>query len=141
MKSRRTYYHQQIAIAKNWAMRKVAGFDDSHHRDILLEFGATEKDGRLSATTLTDHGCRAVLAHYGRMGFGRSRPSMNPQQVLILSLWGQLGDAQKVEQASRPALMAWLSRQLGKDIRRLEDITPRECSNIIEQLKAWLERA
>lgn len=53
------WYYQQLAMAKN-----KLGLDEETYRDLLKNYGAKLKDGRISATTMSIKQLQAV---YGRL--------------------------------------------------------------------------
>lgn len=140
------HYHQLVGIAKGWAMQHLTGWCDEIHRDLLTRHGATVKDGRVSASTMTTQQLNAVLDDYARCGwprrrgFGKTDIHVTPQVRMIASLWGQLGQAGKVDSATRPAMLAYCSRMLDIPVGNLDDLTNKQRSHIIECLKNWLER-
>ena len=137
--SNRNYLMARIAICKNWAIAEQAFFNDEAHRDILQRYGAIQVNGKFSATTLTTTQARAVIAHYEAMGAPKHKRKMAdgtpPQVVTILHLWGRLGDNGKVY-ANRHTLMQWLHKHVGQ-CHNIEDLTTKQRSQAIEQLKAW----
>ena len=140
------HYRQLVGIAKSWAMQHLPGWCDEIHRDMLARHGATVKDSRVSASTMTTQQLNAVLDDYvrrgwpRRRGFGKIDIHVTPQVRMIVSLWGTLGQAGKVDRATRPAMLAYCSRMLGEPVKNLDDMTNKQRSYIIECLKNWLER-
>ena len=70
--------YQLIAIAKN-----SLGVDEDTHRDILADFGARQKQGRVSATTMTLAGLQAVLSHYESKGFVNTASQFSPRKKTV----------------------------------------------------------
>ncbi len=140
------HYRQLVGIAKGWALKHLPGWCDDIHRDLLARHGATSKDGHISASTMTQAQLRAVLDDYERRGwprrkgFGRTQIRVTPQIRMIASLWGQLGQAGKLDNASRPAMLAYCSRMLDIPVGNLDDLNNKQRSHIIECLKNWLDR-
>lgn len=140
------HYRQLVGIAKSWAMKHLPSWCDSIHRDLLARHGATLLKGQYSALTMTQHQLRAVLDDYERRGwprrkgFGRNQIRITPQVRMIASLWGRLGQAGKLERASRSAMLAYCSRMLDAPVKNLDDLTDKQRSHLIECLKNWLER-
>ena len=140
---------QLIGIAKGWAVKNLPSFTDDNHRDLLARHGAQAKDGRFSASTLDLAACEAVLKDYERRGWQRERMAFgkgkNAKPITesirhIVRLWGRLGQAGKVTAATRPALLAFCARQLGREIKELDNLAPDEQQRLIEALKGWLKR-
>lgn len=144
------HYRQLVGIAKTWAEKKLPGWDDDVHRALLARHGATEKNGRISASTLNLPQLSAVLDDYAQRGWprqkqyapkGDNRPKVvSPQIGMIVKLWGKLGQAGKVKTATRPALLAFCARQTAKNVPDLDSLTTEEGQAIIEALKAWMAR-
>ena len=143
------HYRQLIGIAKGWALVHLTGWSDEAHRDLLQRHGAKVKDGRISATTLSQSALNAVLQDYERRGwkrerfaFGKGKTAKPISEAIrhIVRLWGRLGQAGKVQAATRPALLAFCARQLGREIANLDALSTQEQQMIIESLKAWLKR-
>lgn len=143
------HYRQLVGIAKGWAMKSLPGWSDESHRDLLQRHGAVLLDGKLSASTLNVPQLDAVLCDYERRGWARNRRVFNgggkaqkvPEQIAhLVRLWGKLGRAGKVEKATRPALLAFCARQVGRDVPNLDALSVAETQKIIEAMKGWLAR-
>ena len=145
------HYLQLVGIAKGWAMKNLPGWCDETHRDLLARHGATAIDGRVSASTLTVRQLGAVLDDYQRRGWPRSKKVFGkgkatakpvpPRIAHLVRLWGKLGQAGKVASATRPALLAFCARQVGREVLDLDSLSVAECQAITEALKGWLARA
>lgn len=141
------HLHQLVGIAKGWAGKNLPGWDDDLHRDLLTRHGAKIADGRISASTMTVPQLNAALEDYERRGWPRSRnvfakggKTVPPRIAQIVRLWGKLGQAGKVDNATRPALLAFCGRQLKRDISDLDSLSIKECQLVTESLKGWLGR-
>jgi hypothetical protein len=148
------HYLQQVGIAKSWAEKHLPGWDDDMHRMLLVRHGAIEQNGRVSAKTLNMPQLSNVLADYALRGWQRrkthqstanngasSRPKVvSPQIGHIVKLWGKLGQAGKVNNATRQALLAFCARQTAHNVPDLDSLTTEEGQAIIEALKAWMAR-
>ncbi|MRD73303.1 regulatory protein GemA [Rhodocyclus tenuis] len=146
-----THHRQLVGIAKGWALKNLPGWCDETHRDLLARHGATVADGRVSASTMTVPQLAAVLDDYQRRGWPRAKKvfahgtaqakSVPARISHMVRLWGRLGQAGKVEKATRPALLGFCARQLGREVADLDSLTVPECQSITEALKGWLGRA
>lgn len=145
------HYRQLVGIAKTWAEKHLPDWDDDIHRDLLQRHGATEIDGRISASSLNVPQLSAVLDDYAGRGWPRrktysgpsvsSRPKVvSPQIGLIVKLWGKLGRAGKIKNAGRPALLKFCARQTAHNVPDLDSLTDEERQAIIEAIKAWMAR-
>ncbi|BCB28425.1 hypothetical protein SKTS_33110 [Sulfurimicrobium lacus] len=153
------HYLQLVGIAKGWATKNLPGWCDETHRDLLSRHGATMTDGRVSASTLNAQQLRAALDDYERRGWPRRNgfnPSpaggrgagvrenakpVPPRIAHLVRLWGKLGEAGKVDKATRPALLAFCARQVDREVSDLDGLSIAECQAITEALKGWLRRA
>ncbi|MBD9362917.1 regulatory protein GemA [Methylomonas fluvii] len=144
------HYLQQVGIAKRWAEKTLPGWDDDMHRIVLQRHGAIEVEGRVSAKSLNVPQLASVLDDYTARGWTRrktyqpstsSRPMVvSPQISMIVKLWGKLGHAGRVNNASRQALLAFCARQTAHNVPDLDSLTDAERQAIIEALKAWMAR-
>ena len=145
-----THHRQLVGIAKGWALKNLPGWCDETHRDLLARHGATMVDGRVSASTLTVPQLGAVLDDYQRRGWPRTKKVFGqgkavakpvpPRIAHLVRLWGKLGQAGKVAKATRPALLAFCARQVGREVPDLDSLDVAECQSITEALKGWLGR-
>lgn len=143
------HYRQLVGIANGWASKNVPGWSDDSHRDLLQRHGAVEIEGRISASSLNVPQLDAVLCDYERRGWSRTKRVFKndagakkvPERIgHMVKLWGKLGTAGKVDNATRPALLAFCARQTAHDVPDLDSLTVDECQKIIEAMKAWLVR-
>ncbi|MDP2202279.1 MAG: regulatory protein GemA [Methylicorpusculum sp.] len=144
------HYRQLVGIAKGWACKHLPGWTDELHRDLLARHGGDRGDGRPSANNLNLPQLSAVLDDYTARGWPRRKTytpkgaylakTVSPQISHIVKLWGKLGQAGKVNNAGRPALLAFCARQTGKHVPDLDSLTTEEGQAIIEALKAWMAR-
>lgn len=150
------HYRQLVGIAKGWAMNNLPGWSEETHRDLLQRHGAVEIDGRISASSMNVPQLGAALDDYERRGWPRNKRVFNggpstgsgpaekrkvPERIgFMVRLWGKLGAAGKVENASRQALLAFCARQVGRDVPNLDALTVAECQSITEAMKGWLAR-
>lgn len=144
------HYLQLIAIAKGWAIKNLAGWCDETHRDLLARHGACEIDGRISASSMSMPQLAAALEDYEKRGWPRVRKfsqdkttkakAVPPRIAMLVKLWGKLGQAGKVQNASRQALLAFCARQMARNVPDLDSLSVPECQAITEALKAWFAR-
>lgn len=151
MSDLRTHHLQLVGIAKGWAMKNLPGWSDDAHRDLLARHGATMVEGRVSASTMTVPQLGAVLDDYQHRGWPRSKRVFSngkagaskpvpPRIAYMVGLWGKLGQAGKVENTTRAALLAFCARQVGHDVANLDSLSVAECQSVTEALKGWLTR-
>lgn len=143
------HHLQLVGIAKGWAMKNLVGWSDDCHRDLLGTFGGKTVEGKVSASTMTVPQLGTVLDAYERRGWPRQKKvfgkgaaakKVPPQIAHLVRLWGRLGAAGKVGNASRPALLVWCARQVNREVRDLDSLDVNEGKKLIEALKGWLGR-
>src|ERR1017187_3726486 len=133
------HHLQLVGIAKGWAMKSLPGWSDDSHRDLLARYGAIKIDGRLSASSLNVPKLDAVLCDYELRGWNRNRRvfpgnpstgsgrtekrSVPPRIAFMVKLWGKLGLAGKVANASRQALLAFCARQTAHEVPDLDSLS------------------
>jgi len=144
------HYRQLVGIAKSWAEKNLIGWDDDMHRNLLEQCGAIKIDGRISASSLNVPQLSAVLNDYEKRGWPRNKKwqgnaqaqakTVTPQIAHIVKMWGKLGQAGKVNNTSRAALLNFCARQTAKHVPDLDSLSTEEAQAIIEALKSWLAR-
>jgi hypothetical protein len=118
-----------------------------------MRHGAKRIGGRISALTMSATQINAAISDYAARGWPRRenyRPKMGaatgeekkvpPAIAHVVRLWGRLGQAGKLNNASRMALLNFCDRQVGRVVMDLDSLTPGECTSVIEALKSWLAR-
>lgn len=143
---------QLLALAKGWASQHLPGWSDDAHRDLIARHGAValpQCPGRVTATSMNSMQLEAALGDYERRGWVRQRRvfsgggaarTVPPHIAHMVRLWARLGQAAKVQDASRTALLAWVGRQLGRSVPNLDAVSTDEGQRVIEALKAWSAR-
>ena len=136
------HYRQQVGVAKSWALKNLPGWSEESHRDLLSRHGAREANGHVSATTLPAPGLKAVLSDYQRRGWIAGKPGrpIPPRIAHLVRLWGRLGQAGKLKNAGRRALLAFCERQTRHKVLNLDSLSVEESQAITEALKSWLAR-
>lgn len=153
--------YQLINIAKN-----QLGIDDDSYRCLLVEFGAKEKQGKISLTTLSDKKLKAVFEFMKDKGFEPKKKYYNEPTHLrvvgepnpiaswpintkdktwrgplirkIVAQWNDLANQGKVRSRTLAACRSYCSKQTGID--KLEWFTKHDFQICIEGLKAWQQR-
>lgn len=140
---------QLVGIAKTWATKHLPGWTEDSHRDLLTRHGARRQGDKVSALTMTVPMLSSVLNDYERRGWPRQKnfsqgkaeaKPVPPRIAHLVRLWGKLGQAGKVAKATRPALLAFCARQMGREVPDLDSLDVGECQAITEALKGWLGR-
>lgn len=148
---------QLLGMAKTWGLGALAGWCDEAHRDLIARHGAVAlpKDlSRVTASSMNAMQLEAALADYEARGWGRQHrvfaakagpqagqtKTVPPHIAHMVRLWARLGQAGKVQAATRPALLAWIARQVGRAVPNLDVLDAREAQQVTEALKAWAAR-
>lgn len=140
---------QLLGMAKSWALASLPGWTDDAHRDLIARHGAValpQAPAYITATSMTTTQLEAALGDYERRGWPRQhrvyKKDGTTRQVPahiahIVRLWARLGQAGKVRDASRHALLVWTERQVGRSVPNLDALSVQEGQRLIEALKAW----
>ncbi len=141
---KRQHHYAQLAIGK-----AQLGWDDEFYYGIWLPMqGATKKDGKYSASTMTDQQLSQAVEAMIQSGFRpeskkgkftHAQDWRKPRIAKLNAMWMAMADAGAVEDRSQDALEAWCKRHHKKD--RLQWASSDELNTCIEQLKAWGKRA
>ena len=145
---------QLLGMAKTWGLSNLPGWSDDAHRDLIARHGAVSlpKDAlRVTALSMSADQIEAALADYTARGWPRQRgvykagagstaKPVPPHIAHIVRLWARLGQAGKVQAATRTALLVWVERQVGHTVPNLDALTRAEAVKVTEALKAWAGR-
>jgi len=123
-------------------------WDDEFYYGIWLPMqGATKKDGKYSASTLSNTQLFKALEAMKTAGFKvkakngnqKSRPlADDDQSKKIRALWLALHDAGVVRDPSEASLCAYVKRQT--HVEALQWLSTAQASRVIEALKQWAAR-
>lgn len=125
--------------------RQQLGWDDALYRSVLATFGATEKGGKISATTMSVAQLEQVLTHLRKHGFKARSSKSNvvdwrvPRIRKIQALWLALADAGAIDNPQESAMLRWCESVAG--CKRLQWATTQQLNQCIEGLKSWATRA
>lgn len=125
------------------------GWDDEFYYGIWLPTqGATQSNGKYSATTLSNTQLFTAVEKMKAQGFKVKYKSVNkkpvrkmaddPQSKKIRALWLELHACGKVRDPSEQSLAAYAKRMF--DVDALQWLDSRQASGLIEALKKWLAR-
>ncbi|WP_029009378.1 regulatory protein GemA [Azospirillum halopraeferens] len=129
----------RLIAAVQTCRRKVAGLDDdTAWRDFLERTG-----GKRSLRAMTGPQLGRVLdalhaAGAPRRSAGRPRYADSAQVRMMRGLWLELADLGAVQSRAEGALNAFIKRQTGQDVGRLDTTAAHK---VIEALKRWVGRA
>jgi phage gp16-like protein len=139
----RQHYYTLLALGK-----AQLEWDDQFYYGIWLPMqGATKKDGRYSATTLSIGQLAQAVQVMKGLGF-KVKPKRKlthdmpdfrtPRIAKLNALWLAMAEAGVVTDKSQVALEAWCKRYTKKD--RLQWAGSNELNTCIEMLKQWASR-
>jgi hypothetical protein len=144
---------QLLGMAKTWGLGALAGWCDEAHRDLIARHGAVAlpKDPhRVTASSMNAMQLEAALVDYEARGWARQHrvfktapgqtKAVPPHIAHMVRLWARLGQAGKVQAATRPALLTWIARQVGRTVPHLDALSAPEAQQVTEALKAWAAR-
>lgn len=138
MINKRTNELAMIHIAK-----KDLNIDDEAYRNILWTCARVH-----SSKDLDFHGRNKVIEHFKACGWKAKPPaktkqttklSAEPQHKMIRGLWLELHAVGTVIDPSEQAILRFIKNQTKID--RMEWLSNKQASQIIERLKQWLARA
>lgn len=119
--------------------------EDEDYRALLARHGATDKDGRISASTMQPWQLDNALKEMKEKGFkptGSTKRQATrwrkPRIDKITALWCALADAGVVRDRSEAAMLKWCARITRK--ARLEWANDNDFNACIEGLKSWAAR-
>lgn len=114
-----------------------------HWTDDDYRYHLRNVTGKTSSADLDAAGRRKLLDHMAACGWRPAAPVAKPfgQAEKIAWLWKKLGEADGIQDASTPALMAFVGRTTGMTVADLKFLPVQQASTVIEALKSWLDRA
>ncbi|TNC80694.1 MAG: hypothetical protein C9356_12400 [Oleiphilus sp.] len=141
----RNRYYKLLAVANRHLKELRPGFTDDDYRHILFMNGASEKNGKFSATTMTIEQLEAALDQCRSLGFkarfvpkkhGKaSSPGWrNPRIGKLMALWNSLANAGVVNDRSRKAMERYCMNHV-PGLERFEWISSAQLNTAIETLK------
>jgi phage gp16-like protein len=135
-------HHRNVEIAMIHIAKKELGLDDDTYRAVLWTCARVT-----SSKDLDFGGRKAVLAHFKARGW-KSKPaaksntkiklSLEDQHKMIRGLWLELFELGAVINSSEQSILRFVKNQT--KIERMEWLSSKQASNLIEALKSWLAR-
>ncbi|MFZ2452613.1 MAG: regulatory protein GemA [Methylovulum miyakonense] len=139
----RQHYYTMLAIGK-----AELKWDDEFYYGIWLPMqGATKKDGKYSASTMSIGQLSAAVEQMRRSGFKpKSKKTKythdadwrKPRIAKLNAMWIKMADAGAVEDRSQDALETWCKRHHKKD--RLQWCSSAELDTCVNMLTQWAQR-
>lgn len=140
--SNQTYnrYYSLLQVGK-----KMLGWDETTYRSFLLNNGAREKDGRISASSMEPEQLYAAVKAMEAQGFVRTRKTVlntnnwrTPRLKKITALWCALADAGVVTSKSEHAMHKFCRGIISAD--QIQWASSQDLNKCIEALKSWANR-
>ena len=143
-----------LSVAKRELEKVRHGFCEEDYRHILAVHGATEKNGQISATTMSTEQLQAALDHCHDLGFkistkvsreqrpNRSRKSgewRRPRIGKLNALWCALADAGVVNDRSEKAMQQYCLNNV-PELSRFEWISSEQLNTAIEMMKKMFKQ-
>lgn len=137
--------NRKCCYAKLQIAKKQLGIDDDAYRVFLTRHGAREKDGRISATTMSPSQLDAALHEMQVKGF-RPRPKGGAQVTdwraarvaKLRAMWIALAETGVVRDRSDVGLSRFCARIT--KVARLEWLNSRQLSDCVTALRTWAGR-
>lgn len=124
-------------------------WSDDYYRLWLAEHGAKEKDGRISATTMSFKQLFAAYQDMRKKGFQARRHNAGTSLRTaawrkgmigkLNAMWCELHDLGHVQNRSEASMARWCCNQV-KGLERLEWATSHQLNMAIEAMKGWRAR-
>lgn len=147
----RKILYRHLGMASNELRRIRPGFTEEDYRHILFMNGAKERDGKYSATTMSEAQLKSALAHCTSLGFKLSRGFHNksqkrqakkadwkaPRIAKLNAMWCRLADSGAINDRSEEAMQNFCVRQI-KDLSKFQWITSAQLNQAVEILKGMM---
>jgi phage gp16-like protein len=119
---------------------------DEDYRYLLARHGATERDGKISATTMDIPSLSAALDEMRKKGFTPQGKTLanaadwrKPRIAKITAIWCALADAGVIKNRGEASMIKFCARITGKP--RLEWAQAKDLSACIQALRAWAKNS
>ena len=139
--SERNRLYSVLQVGNTWLSGNRPGWDENCYRDLLARNGATEKDGKISASTMDLQQLELALREMKDLGFKpRRKGSSNndwraPRIRKLNAMWCAMADADVVENRSTEAMHKWCENQVPK-MTKLAWCTSDDLNKAVEMMKA-----
>ena len=135
----RKWYYTLLAVAK-----RDLNMDEDQYRATLAEFGAKQKSGKPSASTMTVPQLEHCLEHFKSLGFKVRRPRShtNPKEAQlkkIQAMWNELHAAGVLRQPYSEKSVTLFGARMTK-VNNIRWATPLGLAKVIEALKGIANR-
>lgn len=129
--------------------QNLCGWDDEQYRELLARCGASEKNGKFSATTMTVKELEKALNELKRLGFkpGSIKSSSvrntgdwrGPRIKKLNAMWIALADIGAVNDRSESAMQRWCSNHI-PGLVKLNWATTQQLNQAVEMMKGMLRQ-
>lgn len=146
MTTKHNHLYKLLAVANRELRQSRSGWCEADYREILRQCGASERDGRISAKTMTAVEMNQALKRFEQLGFVRRKPAgrpnrkgMQPRIAKLNAMWCALADAGVVRDRSEQAMRHWCENQVGT-LTKFDWADGDDLNQAIEMLKAFARR-
>ncbi|MBL4783008.1 MAG: regulatory protein GemA [Porticoccaceae bacterium] len=137
--------YKLLAVGNRDLQSQRHGFCDEDYRAILQQCGATEKKGKISATTMTVPELEGALTRLKNLGFKvRRLPRVKadwraPRIAKLNAMWFAMADAGVVHDRSQEAMQAFCCTKV-RTLSKLQWATTQQLNQCVEMLKKYADR-
>lgn len=144
--TRKPTHHRRLYTLLAVGKRDLAMSEDAY-RALLARHGASERQGRISASTMTLASLEAALAELRSKGFKPQPARGSAHRVRddriglikkITAVWCALADAGVVRSRGEAAMVKWCATHTG--VARLQWANKADLVRAVEALKLWAAR-
>lgn len=147
--SERNRLYTVLRVGHQWLIQHRAGWDESCYRDLLSRQGATEKNGKISATTMNLQQLELALREMKELGFKPTRKRgsspqksdwRKPRIAKLNAMWIAMHEAGVVDNRSEQAMQRWCENHVPK-LTKLQWANSAQLNKAVEMMKAMADGA
>lgn len=141
--SERKRLYTLLQVGNTWLAGHRSGWDEACYRDLLARNGATEKSGRISASTMNLQQLELAVREMKTLGFTpkRKKPAVKNYDwraariAKLNAMWIAMHDAGVVENRSEQAMRKWCENQV-PGLTKLQWAETDQLNKAVEMMKA-----
>jgi len=130
-----------LRVGNSDLQQNLYGWDDEQYRELLQRCGAKEKNGKVSATTMTHAELNNAYTELKRLGFKPKQKNgadwRKPRIAKLNAMWISLADLGVVNNRSEDAMRTWCTHNV-QGLNKLQWATSDQLNKAIEMMKAML---
>ncbi len=143
MSAKRKQLYTLLRVGHTHLCQTREGWDEECYRDLLQRNGATEKDRKISATTMQEADLEAALDEMKSLGFKpkarQSHARVRDRRVAKLNaMWIAMAQSGIVRNRSQQAMQKWCESQV-PGVTRFEWMTSNQLNKAIEMMKCMAD--